>query len=62
MGESKSISRARPRVTTGIPGLDIILEGGFIRGGIYIVEGPPGAGKTTFANQICFAGVAAGQR
>jgi circadian clock protein KaiC len=43
-----------PRLTTGIRGLDPILEGGFPKGGVYIVEGPPGAGKTIFGNQICF--------
>ena len=42
------------RVQSGIPGLDVILEGGFLRGGLYIVQGPPGTGKTTLANQICF--------
>jgi circadian clock protein KaiC len=35
------------RVPTGITGLDVILNGGFLKGGIYIVQGPPGTGKTT---------------
>jgi circadian clock protein KaiC len=43
------------RVPTGIPGFDSILEGGLLKGGVYIVQGPPGAGKTIFGNQICFA-------
>ena len=42
------------RVPSGIPGLDIILQGGFLKGGLYIIQGPPGTGKTTFGNQICF--------
>src|SRR4051812_31211969 len=42
-----------PRLSTGIPGLDPILEGGFLRGGAYIVQGPPGSGKTILANQVC---------
>jgi circadian clock protein KaiC len=51
-----------PRVPTNLPGLDVILEGGLPRGGIYLVEGLPGAGKTILGNQICFKHVAAGGR
>jgi circadian clock protein KaiC len=43
-----------PRRPTGIPGLDRILEGGLLASGVYIVQGPPGAGKTILANQACF--------
>jgi circadian clock protein KaiC len=50
------------RVRTGIPGLDIILEGGFLQGGVYIVEGPPGVGKTTLGSHFCFNHAAAGGR
>ena len=50
------------RVPTGAAGLDAILGGGFFEGGLYIVTGRPGAGKTTLANQACFAKVAAGGR
>jgi circadian clock protein KaiC len=42
------------RHPTGIPGLDRILEGGLLAAGVYIVQGPPGAGKTILANQACF--------
>ncbi len=42
------------RVMTGIAGLDTILRGGFFEGGIYIIQGAPGAGKTILSNQICF--------
>lgn len=48
------------RVPTGIPGLDRILRGGLLGGGVYIIEGVPGTGKTILANQICFSHVAAG--
>jgi len=48
------------RVPTGITGLDRILRGGLLRGGVYIIEGVPGTGKTILANQICFSHVAAG--
>lgn len=50
------------RVPTGIPGLDAVLRGGFLKGGVYIVQGTPGAGKTILANQTCFNHVAAGGR
>jgi circadian clock protein KaiC len=42
------------RIQTGIPGLDPILEGGLLKGAVYIAQGPPGAGKTIFGNQICY--------
>lgn len=42
------------RVPTGVPGLDTILGGGFLQGGVYIIQGTPGTGKTTLANQIVF--------
>jgi circadian clock protein KaiC len=50
------------RVPTGISGLDAILRGGFLQGGIYIVLGAPGTGKTILANQFCFNRAAAGYR
>lgn len=51
-----------PLATTGIPGLDHVLKGGLPRERIYLVEGDPGAGKTTLALQFLLAGVAAGER
>ena len=51
---------ALERVPTGIPGLDSVLRGGFLKAGIYIVRGEPGTGKTIFANQFCFHHAAAG--
>ena len=50
------------RVPTGIPGLDTVLRGGLLKGGVYIVQGTPGAGKTILANQMCFSHVASGGR
>ena len=49
------------RISTGISGLDTILGGGVFEGGIYIIQGAPGAGKTILGNQICFAQAARGQ-
>lgn len=42
------------RVPSQIKGLDEVLHGGFIKGGLYIVEGAPGTGKTILGNQLCF--------
>ncbi len=50
------------RMPTGIPGLDTIVGGGLPRGGIYLVVGEPGRGKTVLASQICFEHVRAGGR
>jgi circadian clock protein KaiC len=48
----------RARVTSGIPRLDFILKGGLFQGGTYTLYGPPGAGKTILANQLCFNHIA----
>jgi len=53
---------ATNRSLTGVPGLDEVLHGGYIGGRIYLVEGHPGAGKTTMALQYLLAGVSAGER
>jgi circadian clock protein KaiC len=47
---------------TGVPGLDTVLGGGLRHGGVYLVIGPPGAGKTVLGNQICFAQAVTGAR
>ncbi len=50
------------RVSSGCAGLDAILHGGFPKGRIYLVEGDPGAGKTTLAVQFIREGVSQGER
>lgn len=50
------------RETTGIPGLDNVLGGGLPPHRLYVVEGDPGSGKTTFALQFLREGVRLGQR
>jgi len=50
------------RLSTGIAGLDDILHGGLARGFLYLIEGNPGAGKTTLALQFLIAGAKKGEK
>src|SRR3569833_217500 len=59
---ARTVAGDAERLPTGIAGLDTILKGGVFRGGIYIVQGAPGSGKTLFGNQVCFAAAARGAR
>lgn len=45
------------RAPSGIPGLDALLEGGFPRGRVILINGEPGAGKTIFATQFLINGI-----
>lgn len=47
---------------TGIEGLDNLLGGGLPRNRLYLLEGEPGTGKTTFGLQFALAGVRQGER
>ncbi len=47
---------------TGVLGLDDVLRGGLTRNRVYLVEGTPGAGKTTLATQFLLDGAALGER
>jgi circadian clock protein KaiC len=51
-----------PRADTRIAGLDDVIEGGFARNRLHLLEGSPGTGKTTIALQFLMAGAAAGER
>ena len=65
MNDRASDSRsARPppnRISTGIAGLDDILGGGLTPQRVYLVEGSPGAGKTTLGLQFLLDGLARGE-
>ena len=50
------------RVRTEVPGLDAVLRGGLVKGSVYVVQGPPGSGKTILANQIGYRHAASGGR
>ena len=43
-------------VKTAIPGLDELIEGGYIENDVILVTGGPGAGKTTFGVQYLVGG------
>jgi circadian clock protein KaiC len=53
-------SHSIKRIASHVPGLDVLLDGGFMNAGVYMIHGIPGSGKTILANQICFGHVAAG--
>ena len=49
------------RVTTGIPGLDSLIEGGYIKNSINLVTGETGTGKTIFGLQFIWEGLKKGE-
>ncbi|HEX6768432.1 MAG TPA: ATPase domain-containing protein [Candidatus Binatia bacterium] len=50
------------RVTSGIKGLDPLIEGGFPKGRSILVTGDPGTGKTIFGLQFLAEGLARGEK
>lgn len=62
MDEGTSPPEQPQRLPSGVPGLDVVLHGGWFRGGLYMVTGTPGTGKTLLGNQFCYARVADGER
>lgn len=58
-GDAGSIPRY---IATGIPGLDVILKGGFLKGGLYLLQGGPGSGKTTVGIQHLLRRVEEGEQ
>ncbi len=51
-----------PRISTGVAGLDTVLDGGLDENRLYLYEGRPGTGKTTIALQFLLEGVRQGER
>ena len=50
-----------PRVKTGIPGLDPLIEGGLLQSSVTLVTGATGTGKTLFCAQYLWAGLEMGE-
>src|SRR5205823_3835656 len=50
--QAGSADKLNTRVTTGVQGLDEILNGGLLPGRAYLLTGRPGTGKTLFGLQF----------
>jgi circadian clock protein KaiC len=59
---SDTSTEAAERSQTGVAGLDDILSGGFTPHRLYLVDGDPGAGKTTLALQYLIEGAKRGEK
>jgi circadian clock protein KaiC len=53
---------SEPLLSTGISGLDEILDGGLPPNRLYLLDGDPGSGKTTLALQFLLEGERRGER
>lgn len=60
--KTKGMENEEIRLRTGIAGLDDILYGGLQKGFLYLIEGSPGAGKTTLALQFLLEGAKNGEK
>lgn len=49
------------RISTGVAGLDELLDGGLPARRLYTLSGPPGSGKTTLASQFVTEGIKNGE-
>src|SRR5580692_9394539 len=61
IGEDRESQTTGKRALSGIAGLDEVLRGGFPRNRLYVIEGDPGAGKTTLALQFLLEGMRSGE-
>jgi circadian clock protein KaiC len=50
------------QLSTGVEGLDDVLDGGLSKGRLFLLEGNPGTGKTTVGMQFLLAGRDAGEK
>jgi circadian clock protein KaiC len=60
-GEAELLKEGGP-VSSGSAALDYILRGGYAANRVHLVEGEPGAGKTTLGLQFLLEGVRKGER
>ncbi len=49
------------RIKTGIPGLDRLMQGGLVKGSVYLLTGGTGTGKTIFGCQFLWYGLQKGE-
>ena len=57
----KSTSKDIERIPSGIPGLDKLIEGGFVKGSTNLISGAAGTGKTIFCTQFLLEGLKKGE-
>ena len=50
------------KISTGIPGFDVLLGGGIPKGSFVLVGGPPGVGKTILVTQMAFHHASQGKK
>jgi len=50
------------RIESGIPGLDELIEGGFVKGSVNLIAGSTGTCKTIFCSQFIWHGLQKGER
>jgi circadian clock protein KaiC len=60
--EAASYKRDATRTSSGVPGLDPMLAGGFWTGSATLLAGPTGSGKTTVGIQFVIEGLRRGER
>lgn len=58
---SEPSRKKRDFIPSGVPGLDHVLRGGFVREGFYLLQADPGSGKTTVALQYVLGRLKAGE-
>ena len=56
------MSATTNKVSTGVPGLDRLMDGGYPQGRTVLVSGQTGVGKTLMGLQFLLAGLAVGER
>ncbi|MDH6595237.1 circadian clock protein KaiC [Variovorax sp. TBS-050B] len=60
-GAARAAMQEESLMKVGVPGLDDVLGGGLTSNRLYLIEGTPGAGKTTIALQFLIEGVKRGE-
>jgi len=58
----RQVSVSQERVSTGIPGLDTMLDGGLFRGSSTLITGAPGTAKSTLSGALAQAACENGER
>ena len=55
------LKKMTERVSTGIHGLDELVQGGFVKGSVNLVGGKAGTGKTAFCSSFLYQGAIGGE-